>query len=333
MMPNASFPQFRRDPLLDRWVLIAPERAAKPTECEAPALLAHHEVCPFCEGQEYETPHEVFAIRTRGTLPDTPGWRVRVIPNRYPAARRDAPQLNADDPLFPTRPGYGIHEVIVECPQHEIALAALSDGNVRDVFGVYRDRLAALRYQPGLEYVQVFKNHGAAAGASVEHTHSQILGLPRVPRDVRDEWDGAADYHRRHGRCPFCELLAQELASGERLVRVTEQCVAFTAFAGRFPYETWVVPRRHGSHFDQLTAAELTDLAAVMRSVLRRLGPVSHNFVLHTAPLPEPESAHYHWHWEILPRLTGIAGYELATGYFINPLPPEDAARRLRNED
>jgi UDPglucose--hexose-1-phosphate uridylyltransferase len=151
-----------------------------------------------------------------------------------------------------------------------------------------------------------------------------------VPRDVRAELDGAAAYHQRYGSCPFCDLLARELASGERLVRATEHCVAFTAFAGRFPYETWVVPRRHGSHFGQLTAVELTDLAAVMRSVLRRLGPVSYNFVLHTAPLPEPETAHYHWHWEILPRLTGIAGYELATGYFINPLPPEDAARKLR---
>src|SRR5262249_39323882 len=121
--------------------------------------------------------------------------------------------------------------------------------------------------------------------------------------------------------------------SGERLVQETENCIAFTAFAGRFPYETWVVPRRHGSHFDHLAAAELTDLATLMHSVLRRLGPVSHNFVLHTAPLTEPASAHYPRPCEILPRVTGIAGYELATGYFINPVPPEEAARRLRNGD
>jgi UDPglucose--hexose-1-phosphate uridylyltransferase len=252
------------------------------------------------------------------------------VPNRYPAARPDAPPLLADDPLFTTRPGHGSHEVIVECPRHEASLAALPAEHVRDLFGVYRDRLAALRRQPGLEYAQVFKNHGADAGASVEHAHSQILGLSRVPRDVRDELDAAAAYHRAHGCCPFCDLLARELASGERLVLAGEHCVAFTAFAGRFPYETWVLPRRHAGHYDRLTAAELDDLAAVVREVLRRLGPVPYNYVLHTAPLPAPELPHYHWHWEILPRLTGIAGYELATGYFINPLPPEEAAQRLR---
>jgi UDPglucose--hexose-1-phosphate uridylyltransferase len=204
---------------------------------------------------------------------------------------------------------------------------------VRDLFGVYRDRLAALRREPGLEYAQVFKNHGPEAGASVEHAHSQVLALPHVPRDVRAELDAAAAYHGAHGRCPFCDLLARELAAGERVVIASEHCVAFTAFAGRFPYETWVVPRQHGGHFDRLSEAELDDLAAVMRSLLRRLhraGPRAYNYVLHTAPLPAPEPAHYHWHWEVLPRVTGIAGYELATGYYINPLPPEDAAQRLR---
>jgi UDPglucose--hexose-1-phosphate uridylyltransferase len=332
---STPFPQLRKDPIVDRWVLIAPERAARPTEVEDPGHLAHHAVCPFCEGHEHETPHEVLALRDPGGRPDTLGWRVRVVPNRFPAVRRAAGPEPNDDPLFPLRPGYGVHEVVIECPRHEPSLVALPEGHVRDVFGVYRDRLAGLRADPRLAYVQVFKNHGAAAGASVEHAHSQILALGRVPRTVQDELDGAAAYHRKYGRCVFCDLLARELAAGERVVLAGEHCVAVAAFAGRFPYETWVLPRRHAAHYDRLTAAELADLAAVVRAVLRRLGAVErdvpYNYLLHTAPAAAAELPHYHWHWEILPRLTGIAGFELAGGYFLNPLPPEEAATKLRN--
>jgi UDPglucose--hexose-1-phosphate uridylyltransferase len=331
----SSFPQLRKDPVVDRWVLVAPERAAKPTELEDPGHLAHHAACPFCAGHERETPHELLALRDPGTPIDAPGWRVRVVPNRFPAVRRDAGPVSGSDPLFTLQPGYGAHEVVIECPQHEPSLAALPEGQVRDLFAVYRDRLAALRADPRLAYVQVFKNHGVGAGASVEHAHSQILALPRVPRLVQDELDGAAAYHRAHGRCLFCDLLGRELAAGERVVLAGEHCVAFCAFAGRFPYETWVLPRRHAAHYDGLTAAELADLAAVMRTLLRRLAAVerepAYNSVLHTAPITAAELPHYHWHWELLPRLTGIAGYELASGYFLNPLPPEEAAARLRN--
>jgi UDPglucose--hexose-1-phosphate uridylyltransferase len=331
---SQPFPQLRKDPVVDRWVLIAPERAAKPTEIEDPGHLAHHAVCPFCEGQEHETPHEILALRAPGTRPDQPGWRIRVVPNRFPAVRCDAASESFADPLFTLEPGYGAHEVVIECPHHEPSVAALPADQVRDLFAVYRDRLAALRADPRLAYVQVFKNHGVGAGASVEHAHSQILGLPQVPRLVQDELDGAAAYHRAHGRCIFCDLLERELAAGERVVLAGEHCVAVAAFAGRFPYETWVLPRRHAAHYDRLTTAELTDVSAVIRAVLRRLGAVvpdaSYNYVLHTAPAAAGEVPHYHWHWEVLPRLTGIAGYELASGYFLNPVPPEVAATRLR---
>jgi UDPglucose--hexose-1-phosphate uridylyltransferase len=314
------FPQLRRDPVVDRRVLIAPERAARPTELEAAGRLAHHADCPFCEGHEDETPHEVHALRRAGSPPDGPGWQVRVVPNRFPAVRRDVES------------GYGVHEVIVECPHHESSIAALSSEQVRDVFAVYRDRLIALRADPRLSYVQVFKNHGAPAGASVEHAHSQILAGTDVPREVRAELDGVTAYHAHYGRCVFCDLIDRELTAGERVVLAGEHVVALAAWAGRFPYETWLLPRRHTAHYDRLSDAELTDLAAVMRSVLRRLataaGDPSYNVVLHTAPTSAGET--FHWHWEILPRLTGIAGYELATGTYLNPMPPEEAAARLR---
>jgi UDPglucose--hexose-1-phosphate uridylyltransferase len=318
---SEPFPQLRQDPIIDRWVLIAPERAARPTEIEAVDRLAHHDACPFCEGHEAETPSEVYALRPGGSPRDGAGWRVRVVPNRFSAVRGGVCDA------------YGVHEVIIETPQHEASLASLSPEQVRDVFAVYRDRLTALRADPRLAYVQVFKNHGAAAGASVEHAHSQVLATAQVPRDVRAELDAAATFHREHGRCVFCDLIDRELSAGERLVLAGEHVVAIAPWASRFPYETWVLPRRHAARFDRLTDAELTDLATVMRELLRRLaaaaGDPAYNLILHTAPSHPGDLSSYHWHWELLPRTTGIAGYELATGCYINPLPPEDAAAKL----
>jgi UDPglucose--hexose-1-phosphate uridylyltransferase len=195
--------------------------------------------------------------------------------------------------------------------------------------------LIALRDDPRLAYVQVFKNHGAPAGASVEHAHSQILAGTEVPREIKAELESASEFHARHGRCVFCDLIDRELAAGERIVMASEQLVAVAAWAGRFPYETWLLPRRHAARYDSLDSAALMDLAVVLRSVLRRLAAVAgnpaYNIVLHTAPQFDP-APHYHWHWEILPRMTGIAGYELATGCYLNPLPPEDAAKQLTTD-
>jgi len=334
-MNNPSFPQLRKDPIVDRWVLIAPERAKRPTELEELPHLTHHETCPFCEGREDETTPEVLAVRAPGSRRDGPGWQLRVVANRYPAVRADAGGVAMTDLLFAAAPGVGVHEVVIECPQHEPSLAALSSEQVRLVFAAYRDRLKALRADERIAYAQVFKNHGVAAGASVEHTHSQILALGRVPPILQDEMTAATAYQQSHGRCVFCDLLARERAVGSRMVSESENIAAFTAFAGRFPYETWLLPKRHAGHFDRLSDAELSDLAAAVRSILRRLGAVvedaAYNYVLHTLPL-RTESPAFHWHLEILPRLTGVAGFEFATGCFANPVPPEDAAARLRGE-
>jgi len=314
------YPQLRRDPIVDRWVLIAPERARRPTELEEAGHLAHHEACPFCEGHEAETPHEVYALRDADSSADGPGWRERVVPNRFPAVGRDADSA------------YGVHEVLIESPRHEASMAALTAEQVRDVLTVYRHRLAELQKDPRLAYVQVFKNHGAAAGASVEHAHSQILGTALVPREVRAEFDAAAAYQSAHGRCVFCDLVEREISAGERVVHAGEHVVAIVASAGRFPYETWLLPRRHSARYQQIGDAELNELAATMRTVLRRLataaGDPAYNVILHTAPAGD--ASQFHWHWEVLPRTTGIAGYELSTGCYINTVPPEEAAARLR---
>jgi UDPglucose--hexose-1-phosphate uridylyltransferase len=323
------FPQLRKDPIIDRWTLIAPERAARPTELEDAGHLAHRPACPFCEGHEAETPHEVLALRRPGMAADGPGWRVRVVPNRFPAVKMGTATEKVPVPFFSVEPGVGVHEVVIESPNHEASIAALPAEHVRDVFAVYRDRLTALWADERLRHVQVFKNHGAPAGASVEHVHSQILATPRVPREMQAELSGVAAHYATHSRCAFCELVDREVAAGERVVFDSQHVVAIAAWAGRFPYETWVLPRRHAACFERIGDAELTDLAMVMRTVLRRMAAVAgepaYNYVLHTTAA-EP----FHWHWEILPRMTGIAGYELATGCYLNPLPPEVAAERLR---
>jgi UDPglucose--hexose-1-phosphate uridylyltransferase len=327
------FPQLRKDPIVDRWVMIAPERAGRPFDLAKVGRSRVAGPCPFCEGEEQRTPPEVFAIREAGTHPNSPGWRIRVVPNIFPAARRDAPPSARELP-FLSETGYGVHEVVVESPEHESSLADLSRRQIRSVFQAYQTRLADLAGDPRLQYVQIFKNHGAGAGASVEHVHSQILGVPRVPREIAAELFAAENFHRDSGRCVFCDWLDRELADRARVVSIGENCVAVAAFAGRFPYETWIMPRAHGASYQNATAAELNEVADFTRAILKRLGElienVSYNLVLHTAPLHDGPRADYHWHWELLPRTTGIAGFELASGWFINPVPPEIAAERLR---
>ncbi len=327
-------PRLRRDPVVDRWVYVSPERAGRPIERAGPPA-ERSRTCQFCEGQECETPHEICAVRTACTAPDSPGWRVRVVPNKFPACRLDSAAATQDDALFASLPGVGIHEVVLECPHHEASLAALPVAQVQTVFGVYRARLRALAADDRLAYAQVFKNHGTAAGASVSHAHSQILGLGRVPRELEAEYVGAEHYRTAHGRCVYCDLVARETTSGERIVWEGDHVVAFAAWAGRFPYETWVLPRRHGGHFADSSDAEVAEMAAALHRLIGRLGELeadlSYNYLLHELPLRAAETPAYHWHWELLPRLTGVAGFEMACGTFVNPLSPEAAAGRLRD--
>ena len=324
LLPMADvFPQLRKDLIVDRWVLIAPERAARPTELEQPSRLAHHSACPFCEGHEAETPPEVHALRHDGSEPNGTGWRVRVVPNRFPAVRDDIGL------------GYGIHEVVVECPHHEGSLAALSLEQVaRCVLGLPRSACGATtRFTACLRTsVQEPRRSGRRVGGTLPFANS-ATGI--VPREIQDELDAAARYHGLNGGCSFCDLLEHEILADERVVWQSDNVVGFVSWAGRFPYETWVFPRRHSPDFDRLDDAELRELADAVRTILQRLAAVAgdpaYNLILHTAPASF-ESPHYHWHWEILPRTTGIAGYELATGCYLNPLPPEEAATRLRQE-
>ena len=344
--------EYRRDPIVDRWVIVAPERARRPYEfVESPqnpslAVDPPRELrragCPFCEGNECDTTPEEVAVRETGSKANGPGWQVRIVPNLYPALVSTAVADVAAVPTSPRSherptlrlPARGRHEVVIESPEHRLSSGELTGAHWRIVWRTIRDRFRALRDAGDCRYVQWFKNVGRAAGASLEHLHSQLMALDRVPPDVAAESAAAEAHERRTGGCLFCDLVERELAGDLRVVEVSEAAAAFCPNAPRFSYETWVVPRRHASRFEDSADDELDATADLLHRTLRRVEnsfPNSaYNVVLHTAPFDRFQEPHYHWHWEILPRLTTAAGFEWGTGIHINPVPPEEAAASLR---
>jgi len=324
-------PELRKDPVVERWVIIATERARRPMDF-APEVVRPRgpEDCPFCPGHEDRTPPEVFRS---GGSEDGP-WTVRVVPNKFPALHADGEVHAAGEGIYDRIDGVGAHEVVIESPDHFAGLGTLPAAHVGEVLVAYRERLLALRKDPRLEYVLIFKNHGIAAGASLEHPHSQLIATPILPELVAEELRGAARYFRMKERCVWCDIVRQERRDGSRLVLDDEGFVAVAPFAPRFPFETWILPTIHRASFESLGPDEVDALARLLRNLIARLGRLfedpPYNFALHTAPLKETDPEHFHWHLELMPKLTRLAGFELGTGFFINPTPPEDAARFLR---
>ncbi len=325
--------ELRKDPVVDRWVIIANDRSKRPN-ATAPTIKSNsEEPCPFCTGHEAETPPEVLAYRDGSIGANSPGWRVRVVPNKYPALASvaDIP-LPADSP-YRAMGALGAHEVIIESPTHCLSMAELSERQVEDVLRAYQQRLIALHDDPRWQSIIIYKNEGSAAGATLAHVHSQLLALPIVPREVAQEWRALEAHHDATGRCLYCEILDHERTDRRRIVIESAAFVGFCPFASRFPFEIWVMAKKHSPFFHTIAEDELRQLALILRQCLRRLAGIvdaSLNFVLHSGPLKEARREHYHWHLEILPRVTKIAGFELASGCYINTEAPEIAARQLR---
>lgn len=327
-------PEFRRDPLSDHWVIVAPERANRPEQFAGDGAGIPSR-CPFCAGHEADTPPAVAAFPADGEPAPEAAWQVRVIPNKYPAVVRTDRPVESHGEFFELRNGFGVHEVIIESPDHVLSPSALSDQQFGLVFHAYQERVQRLSQDRRLAYAQVFKNCGAAAGASLEHTHSQLIATPVVPTQVERELSLARRHFQQTGRCAFCDMLAEELAIGSRIVIETPEFVAFCPFASQFPFEVWVVPRRHQSNFENEETGKLGGLASLTREIVlrieRTLGRPAFNYLIHTAPFDTPGLEHYHWHLEFSPRLVKTAGFEWGAGDYINTVSPEDAARVLRS--
>lgn len=313
---------------------MAPERARRPVEVKDEPRLSAPQFDPFGEGNECETTSEVLAYRQPGTRSDGPGWRVRVVPNKFPALHTSMDAAASGSELYQSMPAFGIHEVIIECPHDEANLSHLSYENIREVLTAYRERFLGLKRDLRLAHAIIFKNQGALAGASVHHSHSQLMATPYVPAAIREELTGAADYYQRHGRCVFEDIIRQEQGDATRVVTETENYILFCPYASRFAYETCILPKNPGSHFENTQDSHLGELAAVLKLNLQRLeeclGNPPLNYFLHSAPLQTPESPDYRWHFEVFPRLTRIAGYEWGSECYINEVLPEVAAAKLR---
>jgi len=329
--------EYRQDPLSRRWVIIGcDERATRPNEFIEATSRQSNLTCPFCPGNEAQTPPPVASYSANGK----DSWLVRVVPNKYPAVLTDTAPCPTCQPLSLSAasgamPGFGRHEVIIESRRHVASLSELDDSEAELTFIAYRDRLLELKKDGRYRYVQIFKNAGPAAGASLEHVHSQILALPGVPETIEQELASSAEHFRLHRRPLFLDLIGQEQQAGSRLVTQTERFLAFCPFASRFPYEVWILPRQHQPRFEVLQASELSELSRIVREVIGRIecavGQVAYNYFLHTLPFDTDLHDHYHWHIEIIPRLVKVAGFEWSTGCFINPYPPESAAAHLRS--
>ncbi len=327
-------PELRRDPIVGRWVIIATERAKRPHDFAVEQVAERPGVCPFCYGQENMTPPEILAYREGATAKNAPGWKVRVVPNRFPALMIEGDLGRKGEGLYDRMNGIGAHEVIIETPDHHRGMADLDDAEIERVFWAFRDRMIDLKKDPRFRYVMIFKNHGVAAGASLDHSHSQLIALPVVPKNVTEEMKGALEYYNYKERCVFCDIVHQELADGRRMIYENAEFVVVAPFAPKFPFETWILPKSHESAFEACRKNSYALLANAFRTALRKLhrglDNPPYNFMLHTSPMLEPVCAHYHWHIEIIPILTKVAGFEWGSGFYINAVPPEDAAKFLR---
>ncbi len=328
-------PELRKDPIVGRWVVMAPDRAKRPGDVKDEPRMVEGEFDPFAEGSEAATPPEILAYRNPGSPANGPGWRVRVVPNKFPALQVEGNLDKRGDGIYDMMNGVGAHEVIIECPHGETNMSRLSVENIREVLWVYRDRLVDLKKDRRLVHALIFKNKGALAGASLQHSHSQLIATPVIPISIWDELTGALEFYNYRGRCIYDDMIQQELATGSRVVIDSPNFVVICPFASRFPFETWILPRQHSSHYENIPRQSIEELGAVLKTVLRKLelalDDPPYNFVLHTAPFDMGELPHFLWHIEIFPRLTRVAGFEWGSGFYINTVMPEQAAEFLRD--
>jgi len=338
--------ELRYDPLQDQWVIVAPERQSRPDEFAfQPTDPAAATICPFCPGSERLTPPEITAVRPDGTPADTPGWAARVVPNRFPALSPTPATLDRmAEGLYDRMNGIGAHEVVIETTGHYIGLGETTVEHLSSVLKIYRDRMKDLMNDFRLRYILIFKNHQAAAGATIAHSHSQIIATPIVPAAVQRELETSHHHFVTKERCLLCDILEQELADGSRIIYDDGAYIAFAPYASRFPFEVTIAPRNHLHQFALLPTDDLVPLAGCMKELLLRyknlLNAPPYNFMIHTAPNPNgavtASNGHllypyeYHWHIELFPRLNRVAGFEWGSGFYINTTPPEAAVKYLR---
>jgi UDPglucose--hexose-1-phosphate uridylyltransferase len=328
-------PELRKDPVTGRWVIIATERAKRPSQYTKLDEELKGGFCPFCPGNERSTPPEVLSYRPTSTPKDSEGWWLRVVPNKFPALLVEGNLKRSGQGMYDRMTGYGAHEVVVESSSHDQTIADLPEDQIQEIIWAFRDRMVELRKDTRMKYILIFKNWGRDAGASLEHPHAQIIALPIVPKRVQEELLGSSKYYDYKERCVFCDMIRQELEDNCRIVAENDSFLSFMPFASRFPFETWILPKEHTSYFNDIQKNQVSDLSKIMKTTFgllkTALDDPAYNFVIHTTPFDGTgNTPYYHWHIEIMPKLTRMAGFEWGSGFYINPTPPEQAARYLK---
>lgn len=330
--------EIRQDPTTEEWVIMAKERAKRPHDFvrqrAKPDLPPFSPSCPFCPGNETETPPEVLLYQGEKAQQ---GWRVRAFANQFAALRpQGSTARREEEGFFLGMDGIGVHEVLVETPVHNKPLALMEDSGVEDVLHAYQERYNALSRMSFVKLVIIFKNQGSSAGTSLEHPHSQLVATPVVPKHIRMKYEVAIRYYDNTGRCLYSDLVGRELRTGKRVVMETEKFVVFHPFASHQPFETWILPSIHQACFGNASAEDLANLAGVLRITLlklyRGLNNPDFNYVIDTAPVGDENKNYFLWHLRIIPRLTEVAGFEIGSGININTALPEETAQFMRKQ-
>ncbi|MFB3897914.1 MAG: galactose-1-phosphate uridylyltransferase [bacterium] len=327
-------PEFRQNMATNEWVIIATERAKRPENFKSnkpakPSLPEYSESCPFCRGNETKTPPPSFEIEKDGN------WVVRVVPNKFAAVQQEIPIERERIGRFLKASGFGIAEVIIETPKHNLTLGTMGVDSVLQVVSAYKQRYQEVAKHKGISFINIFRNHGERAGTSLEHPHSQLIATPIIPPHVRNPIEQAVRYHDTHGSCIYCDMLAEELRLKDRIILETDYFVAYTPFASRTPFEARIMQKKHRGSFIDINDTELADFAYLLQNILFRiyhgLDNPDYNFIIRSAPVGDEDAKYYHWYMVIIPKLTTPAGFEIGTGIYINITYPEQCAEFLRN--
>lgn len=331
----------RKDVFTGRWVIMAETTAVRPSDFHFTKFASETTFCPFCETNEASTPPEIFAIRKPGSTPNGPGWSVRVVANVAPRLRIEGELGRRAEGFHDLMNGVGAHEIIAETPRHDRGLHELEVHEISDVIRAYVTRLTDLEGDKRIRYVLIFKNHGEQAGAhTISHSLSQLMGLAITPRAVKTKLMIARDYFALKERCLYCDVLQQEMRARRRVLAENDDFLAFAPFASRFPFEMAIFPKSHSSAFSRISDWQIENLGGILRDVLQKLdhtlGGPPYNLFLQDRPFLRPRAGYwntieddFHWHLEILPQIVRVSGFEWASGFFYNPVPPEVAAQCL----
>ncbi len=339
-MKKTDIHELRKDPLLGRWIAVMNE----PKSPSGYLSFPHEEggkSCVLCAGREGETPGEIMVVTRINPAEPSKRWWTRVIPNFSPLFQVEGDLGRRGEGMYDKMNSIGANEIIIESPEHLVRPEDMGVDQMVRVIMTYRDRVADLEKDPRLRYTLIYKNSGTEAGAVYSHPVSYLVSTPIIPKRVKEELDGAKQYYNYKERCIFCDIVQEELRLGSRVILETRNFVAFCPYASKFPFESWIVPKRHNCAFQDIRAEEMQDMALILSSVLRKLRAVfdglAFNYFIHSAPNRIPRKNHwhtlgedFHWHLEIMPRLLRTSGFEWGSGFYILPTSPEHASQYLR---